>query len=65
MSYYEILLSPKKPNEQRLTLLRNNSWSQKKLIRLFFFFENLRLDILLSKLTDPPLEPVVLRVRTA
>ena len=42
----------KKQQEQRLALLRNNSSSQKKQIRSFIFLENLRLDILLSKLTD-------------
>ena len=38
----------KKTNERRLTLLRNNSWSQKKQIRLFVFLKNLGLEILLS-----------------
>ena len=42
----------KKTNEGRLTLLRNNSSSQKKEIRPFVFLENLRLGNLLSKLTD-------------
>ena len=42
----------KKTNERRLTLLGNNSSSQKKQISLFVFLENLRLDKLLSKLTD-------------
>ena len=42
----------KKTNERRLTLLRNNSSSQKKEIRPFVFLENLRLGKLLLKLTD-------------
>ena len=56
VSYFESKYSSrrfsKKTNGQRLTLLGNNSSSQKKQISLFVFLENLRLDKLLSKLTD-------------